>query len=251
MPRLHRFIVGRASLRRSGLLGLEARAEPSLWNEIFLPSRSTIEELDRFAKQFDFGVLVLTPDDERQMRGEVGRIPRDNVIFELGLFIGALGRDRVFYLVPRDYSVKLLPTDLLGVTALEYKPRTDGNVEASVRTACTRILDRIEAVNDGQRSPLLGFWDSVDARHKMNRDPRSLMASAEKRIFVSGITLNYIIQHCKNEIINALGRGVLVEFVIAANTDKSKSIYERYSSLVERPTPCTQEVSALSSETVT
>jgi predicted nucleotide-binding protein len=48
---------------------------------------------------FDFAILVLTPDDLTQSRGKQQPSPRDNVVFELGLFIGALGRDRVFMVV--------------------------------------------------------------------------------------------------------------------------------------------------------
>lgn len=215
---------------------LESSTEPSTWDQIFLPSRSTIEELERFARDFDFAVLILTPDDERKMRGTVDDIPRDNVIFELGLFIGALGRDHVFFVVPKDYQVEL-PTDLLGVTSLKYSPRKDGDVRASVQTACSTILSCIEASTKQPRSPLLGFWDSVRARHDLGLDARSVMGSVQQRIFLSGITLNYIVQHCKDEISRALGVGVPVEFVIVANTNEARSMYERYSSFVSENLP--------------
>jgi hypothetical protein len=88
---------------------------------------------------------------------------------------------------------------------------------------------------------LVGFWDTLKLRHDAMCDARSLIASATERIFLSGITLNYIVQHCRRELESALRRGVLVEIVIAADTDKSKYVYKRYSSLVEDNLPLVHE----------
>ena len=54
-------------------------------------------------------------------RDSVSYSPRDNVIFELGLFMGALSRSRTFILMPRNGEVKI-PTDLLGLTCLQFEP---------------------------------------------------------------------------------------------------------------------------------
>ena len=96
---------------------------PRLWSEgVFECSSTTIEDLMRMTRETDFAVIVLTPDDVVKSRGRRKVSPRDNVIFELGLFMGALARNRTYIVIPKGLDIKI-PTDLLGVTCLEYKRR--------------------------------------------------------------------------------------------------------------------------------
>lgn len=46
---------------------------------------------------------------------------RDNVIFELGLFVGHIGKDRCFILIPDNSDELRIPTDLIGMTSVEYE----------------------------------------------------------------------------------------------------------------------------------
>jgi predicted nucleotide-binding protein len=76
---------------------LEHDAEITLWDEgVFGLGQTFVESLTRALSRFDFAVVVLTPDDLVQSRSVEVFGPRDNVIFELGLFMGKLGRDRTF-----------------------------------------------------------------------------------------------------------------------------------------------------------
>jgi CRP/FNR family transcriptional regulator, cyclic AMP receptor protein len=94
---------------------------PRLWSkEIFECSQTTIESLMEETKQTDFAILVLTSDDVVKSRGSMKPSPRDNVIFELGLFMGALSRVRTFIVAPAKTHLKI-PTDLLGVTCLLFQ----------------------------------------------------------------------------------------------------------------------------------
>ena len=114
-------------------------AEVTLWNEDFSGLGNTfIETLTEAAPRFDFAILVLTPDDLLTSRQEQTFSPRDNVIFELGLFMGRLGRARTFIL-HQEREVKL-PSDLAGVTNATFEwPREDGSHTAAVGAACDRI----------------------------------------------------------------------------------------------------------------
>jgi predicted nucleotide-binding protein len=121
-------------------VGLEYDAEVTIWSQgVFGLSSGTLETLVSTAQGFDFAVLVLTPDDLVATRGEEKPIARDNVIFELGLFMGSFGRHRTFIVHPRVDNMHL-PTDLAGITTATYDPaRSDGDTQAAVGPVCTKI----------------------------------------------------------------------------------------------------------------
>ena len=66
--------------------------------------------------------MVLSPDDMVISREATLTAPRDNVVFELGLFMGALGHVRTFLIRPVQEDLKI-PTDLAGLTAVLYSLR--------------------------------------------------------------------------------------------------------------------------------
>jgi predicted nucleotide-binding protein len=120
-------------------LGLDDSAECTVWNQsVFDPSKTTIESLVDISRGFDGAVLVVTPDDMVMTRGAQTAAPRDNIIFEAGLFTGTLGRARTFLVHSRDLEIRL-PSDLAGVTAAMYADRSDGNLHAALGPVCTRI----------------------------------------------------------------------------------------------------------------
>jgi predicted nucleotide-binding protein len=75
--------------------------------------------LVRHAHEVDFAVIIVSTDDLRDSRGSTSLIPRENVMLECGLFMGALERDRAFVLAQNDRDLAL-PSDLKGVTALFF-----------------------------------------------------------------------------------------------------------------------------------
>jgi predicted nucleotide-binding protein len=120
-------------------LGLDEATECTVWNQsAFDPSKTAIESLVDISREFDCAVLVLTPDDMVMKRGATKAAPRDNIIFEAGLFTGTLGRARTFLVYCRDAKIAL-PSDLAGVTAATYAERSDGNLHAALGPVCTRI----------------------------------------------------------------------------------------------------------------
>lgn len=107
-------------------------------DDVFKASKTSIENLVVTAEGSDFGILVLGPDDKIQSRDEVFDGPRDNVIFELGLLIGAVGRDRVFIVKEQKSKIKI-PTDLLGTTPLQYQPGKSEDLQVRVAAVCSDI----------------------------------------------------------------------------------------------------------------
>lgn len=96
--------------------------DAKLWNDhLFELGEDTLNSLLIFMQCYDFAVLVVTDDDSSVVRKKKSGTPRDNAVYELGLFTGALGRRRTFAVVSQK-SVKpngtkaapKLPTDILG-----------------------------------------------------------------------------------------------------------------------------------------
>ena len=79
-------------------LGDVADVEP--WTTTFNPGRSTLDRLVELSREVDFAAFVFAQDDwtttDASQSGEAS--PRDNVVFEAGLFGGALGIRRTFIL---------------------------------------------------------------------------------------------------------------------------------------------------------
>jgi predicted nucleotide-binding protein len=71
---------------------LQSEAECTVWTQgIFGLSETNIENSKRQVATSEFGIFVFSPDDLVTMRGKLFSAPRDNVVYELGLFSGALG----------------------------------------------------------------------------------------------------------------------------------------------------------------
>lgn len=133
-------------------VNLDHALEVTIWSQgVFGLSGGTLEELTKKLDQMDFAALVVTPDDLVTSRGEEKPAPRDNVLLELGLCIGALGRERSFLVYDRTSKIKL-PSDLAGVTPATFHPHSDGNLEATLGAASTQIEKK--AIELGLRTKL-------------------------------------------------------------------------------------------------
>jgi len=126
---------------------LQHTSECTVWSQgVFNLSESSLESLIKTLNESDFGVFVFTPDDYLKIRGKSHLAIRDNVLFELGLFIGRLGRERSFIVVP-DNKTFHLPTDLIGITPAKYEAgRSDNNLRAGTGSASNSIRDIINKI---------------------------------------------------------------------------------------------------------
>jgi CRP/FNR family transcriptional regulator, cyclic AMP receptor protein len=114
-------------------------ASVTLWSHgVFGASSFPVDDLEAQLGISDFALLVAGPDDQVTSRGDHSDAPRDNVIFELGLFMGALSRSRTFLLVPKNIKVKI-PTDLLGLTCIQFDPSIE-NFDDAVRFAVEELV---------------------------------------------------------------------------------------------------------------
>jgi len=116
----------------------------TVWPQgIFAPSRSSVESLCLSLGNFDAAAFIFSPEDVATIRDNTQTVPRDNVVFELGLFVGRLGREKCFIVRPRCTDMHL-PTDLVGMTPVDYDPdRIEDNPQAALGSACFEIAEAL------------------------------------------------------------------------------------------------------------
>ncbi|WP_024931149.1 nucleotide-binding protein [Methylophilus sp. OH31] len=153
-------------------------AECTVWsNGVFQISGSTLYSLINALRNSDFGVFVFSPDDLTIMRGQQNPVVRDNVIFELGLFIGRLGVERCFFITPDHAADLRLPTDLMGILPGQYEAnRHDQNWLAATNPVCMQIRAKLIELKSFQdatvnASTAVDSSTNHEIKHVISHDP--------------------------------------------------------------------------------
>jgi predicted nucleotide-binding protein len=111
----------------------------SVWNEgVFFAGGYSLEALEKAVSESDFAIAIAQPHDIVEVRGIRQSTLRDNVLFELGLFMGKLSRHRALLIHPTVDGLKL-PSDLHGLTALRYAPGEPATLAHRLQPACDQI----------------------------------------------------------------------------------------------------------------
>jgi len=155
---------------------------PEIWDvaPFFQPMHGTFESLFSAAKIYDFGLFIMSADDTVESRGQKQASTRDNVLFELGLFLGAIGTDRVFSVIVdshQDVKKVKIPSDLLGLNISRFIKE---EMPFSLRIALRPIKDMIVA--KGPRQQHVTFrsgwaYDHDDRRFSITLDPIKIEAN--------------------------------------------------------------------------
>ena len=157
-----------AKLLQAIARGLEDVADVEPWTTTFNPGRSTLDRLVELSQEVDFAAFVFAQDDwtttDASESGEAS--PRDNVVFEAGLFGGALGIRRTFIL---HADGSKLPSDLLGLTSVRYDPATS---PAEVRAINQKLRKAIET--EGRRGPVEGLWWQLSLTARSEDEPSAV-----------------------------------------------------------------------------
>src|SRR4051812_9448850 len=148
--------------------GLDDVADVEPWMTTFNPGRSTLDRLVELSQEVDFAAFVFAQDDWTTTDASAPGLasPRDNVVFEAGLFGGALGIRRTFILHANGSK---LPTDLLGLTSVRYDPATS---PAEVRAINQKLRKAIEA--EGRRGPVEGLWWQLSLTMRSEEEPSAV-----------------------------------------------------------------------------
>jgi hypothetical protein len=161
-----------AKLLQALTRGLEDVAHVEPWTTSFNPGTTTLERLVELAREVDFAAFVFARDDwttnsppASDPAGSGQASPRDNVVFEAGLFGGTLGMRRTFILHAQGSK---LPSDLLGLTSVRYEATTP----AETKVMCDKLRKAIE--NEGRIARIEGLWWQFSLTERSSREPSAI-----------------------------------------------------------------------------
>jgi hypothetical protein len=150
--------------------GLAEVAEVEPWTAVFNPGVSTLDRLVELTREVDFAAFVFAQDDwtsnpsDATAQGQAS--PRDNVVFEAGVFGGALGMRRTFILHAKAAK---LPTDLVGMTAVRYP---EALTAADMRAVNQKLRKAIE--EEGRLTRPEGDWWQHSLTLRSEREPSAI-----------------------------------------------------------------------------
>ena len=149
--------------------GLAEVADVEPWTGAFNPGVSTLDRLVELTREVDFAAFVFARDDWTSNPSDAATgqaSPRDNVVFEAGLFGGALGMRRTFILHAKGAK---LPTDLLGMTAVRYP---EALTAVDMRAVNQKLRKAIE--DEGRLTRLEGDWWQHSLTVRTEREPSAI-----------------------------------------------------------------------------
>jgi hypothetical protein len=172
-PRIFLGSSGKQQKMLQGLTrGLEEVAHVEPWTTSFNPGTTTLERLLELTREVDFAAFVFAHDDwtsntqpAPDPSGSGQASPRDNVVFEAGLFGGVLGMRRTFILHARGSK---LPSDLLGLTCVRY----DATAAAEIKTICQTLRKAIES--QGRLARIEGLWWQFSLTERSSEEPSAV-----------------------------------------------------------------------------
>ncbi len=120
---------------------LKKYANITKWFKDFFKSGDiTLLKLLDAANTFDYAIILVSQDDQLKSRNITFGSPRDNVIFEAGLFLAVLGPKRVFILLESKKGIKTKkPSDLDGFNYISYK------IESTYLKSMNNALEQIKS----------------------------------------------------------------------------------------------------------
>jgi Predicted nucleotide-binding protein containing TIR-like domain len=153
--------------------GLQDVAHVEPWTTSFNPGTTTLERLLELTREVDFAAFVFARDDWTSTGPAASPAidsaqasPRDNVVFEAGLFGGVLGMRRTFILHAQGSK---LPSDLLGLTCIRYGEET---TPTEVRAVNQKLRQAIES--GGRVARIEGLWWQYSLTERTTPEPSAV-----------------------------------------------------------------------------
>ncbi|WP_174614718.1 TIR domain-containing protein [Virgibacillus ihumii] len=171
-------------------------AEVTPWYAgVFQVNDYNMDSLEKQLDSNDYAVFIFSPDDVVEMRGKKMLKTRDNTLFEMGLFWGKLRKGRVFFIVPDRVGNKpgegrheyILPSDLNGLTTVDYEIRADGDYVSAVSRASQQINQAIR-------------------RYGVFKDPINLLEKTKDQLNKSNMVLGFYMQFTKSLLSDSVNK---------------------------------------------
>lgn len=187
----------------------------TIWDEgIFSLSTQPIERLEEIKQNFAFAIFILSPDDCIRKRDEEGFSARDNVILELGFFMGVIGRRRCFMVHPRKLEL-FKPSDALGLHTATYDPDRGfpsalGAAAQDIRRSIQEILEKDTGI---ESIPPVRYFDFRNLPY-YNME----IQKACKRIWIQSLRIKGFLQDHRSDngarLLAAIKRGTQVRILV-------------------------------------
>ena len=159
-----------AKLLQSLTRGLEEVAHVEPWTTVFNPGTSTLDRLVELTQEVDFAAFVFAQDDWTNADSAVDEAgqasPRDNVVFEAGLFGGVLGMRRTFILHANGSK---LPSDLLGLTCVRYDVPTTPAATKAINQTLRKAME-----DEGRLASIEGLWWQYSLTARTEGEPSAI-----------------------------------------------------------------------------
>jgi hypothetical protein len=216
---------------------LDDGAEVTCWDQnVFRLTKGNLENLLGQLQRSDFAIFVFAADDIIKIGGKSARAVRDNVVFELGLFMGRLGRSRTFIVAPNGRTNLRIPTDLAGVMIGSFNPhRRDKNIRAALAPFCQAVRERVQKLGrlkiiqrgKGQRRRtrpsadleiIEATYGARDHHIDVTNKLRSLIDHGRLHVYVGNQLGGDPIKHVRKELVVRFRQG---------GTARSKRVQER------------------------
>lgn len=175
------------------LLGDTVQCIP--WTDAFALNKSGLDSLIKQTRLADFSILIATKDDLTKQRGESLTKPRDNVIFEFGLFLGAASPEKCYLIAEEDAD---LPTDLDGIAVAKFTRDTGkynslDRIVESIKTQINRVGEMSQLGLLPSTALAIGYYNSFIKRVCEEIHSTECIELDGKKVKVKTFKINVII----------------------------------------------------------
>ncbi|SHN44366.1 TIR domain-containing protein [Cryptosporangium aurantiacum] len=130
-------------LARAAQINLDDDCEVATWRQApSALSQIIIGHIEDWLRKSDFCLIIMTADDQVRSRGRQMAAMRNNLLLEIGMSIGIVGRERTILLCDRN-NPPVLPTDLGGITVVTFAAHSNGNYAAALGAPCSIIRSHL------------------------------------------------------------------------------------------------------------